>query len=769
MRFVSETSADAARLGTNTVMESAAALGMFGAFMDLETSITAPDHRESGTTGPFAIHAQSGQSFQKFQRSLNEAAGAARSGMTIAAPDRTTDLQNASGPGRSALLKNIGDIHSAMERPWRDYTNALATAPEKAGSIRDQFLLPMLHDRLRPALADYWRDLAGESALAVQPVFRSPPHSQKFMLLLLGLTLLAILAAAVFVTPFILEPAEQPAHATKGTESQAGGQIVKRNLELEPHVSRSAVEPRDGEGRHRALPANLQGIAYRCRNDRERRMEFVSEGCRNLLGVEPEDFMSGALAYNHLIHPEDQEQVWNEIQSAVARQDVFTLEYRVKHANGQWRNVSDQGRAVLDSQGRVAALEGCIADVTRRAAAEGKCRILEDQLFQSQKLEVIGTLTGGIAHDFNNALAAILGSAGLIKMDLPPEHPSREFLDQIFTVGNHAREVVQQILTFSRQQGSERRVIYLQSVVQECVKLLDSSSPATVNISCQVDPDCPPVLANSTQIYQVIMNLCMNAWQAMPGNSGNILVDLAMCDIDPKMSLGHPGLSTGPAVRLSIHDNGSGMDKATLEQVFEPFFTTKPVGKGSGLGLTVVRDIVKTHQGVITVESEPGKGTVFRIYLPPQANEEEATPAESSIVFSVKHERILFVDDDEFAGVTMERLLERLGYRVRRFQYPEEALAQFQADPAEFDLVISDLAMPGMTGDKLAASLVQIRPNIPILITTGLMDSPILKKQGETGIRNVLLKPVSTETLAREVARQLGNEPGSGIGDGVIS
>jgi PAS domain S-box-containing protein len=538
-------------------------------------------------------------------------------------------------------------------------------------------------------------------------------------------------------------------------ERRAEEQIIKLNRELEARVASRTTELFESERRHRTLLANLQGMAYRCRNDRDRLMEFVSEGCRNLLGVEPEDLTSGGIAYNHLIHPADQEQVWNEVQRAMARQGVFTLEYRVKHANGQSRNVFEQGRPVLDSQGQVVALEGFIVDITRRVEAERERRVLEDELFQSQKLETIGTLAGGIAHDFNNVLAAILGSAELIRMDLAPGHPSREFLDQIFTVGNHAREVVQQILTFSQQRGTERRVIYLQPVLKECMKLLRSTAPSLVNISFQVDPDCQPVLANSTQIYQVIMNLCMNAWQAMPKNKGAIRVILGMCNIDEKMCLSHPGLYPGPAVRLSICDDGSGMNAATLKRIYEPFFTTKPAGKGSGLGLTVVREIVKAHQGIITVESGLGTGTVFRIYLPPQANKEEEAPTESRVIFSAKRERIMLVDDDESAGLTTEKILGRLGYQVRRFQYPEEAMAEFQADPAEFDLVISDLAMPAMTGDNLAAALLKIRPNIPILITTGVMDSPILKKADEIGINKVLLKPVSTETLAREIARQL--------------
>jgi PAS domain S-box-containing protein len=547
-------------------------------------------------------------------------------------------------------------------------------------------------------------------------------------------------------------------------ERQTEDQIIRLNQKLEQRVASRTTELRESERRHQTLLANLQGMAYRCRNNPEWQMEFVSEGCRNLLGVEPQDLTTGRVSFNNLIHPEDQKRVWDEVQSAIARPGAFTLEYRLKHADGQWRNVLEQGRAVLDSQGQVAALEGYIIDMTQRVDAERERRMLEEKLLRAQKIETIGTLAGGIAHDFNNILAAILGSAELMKMDIAPGHPSREFLDQIFQVGHHAREVVQQILAYSQQRGNKRSVIYLQPVVTECVKLLRSTIPPMVEISCHAAPDCPPVLANSTQIYQVIMNLCTNSWQAMPEKKGRIRVSLETCQIDHALVARHPGLHAGPAVRLSIRDNGCGIDPATLDRIFEPLFTTKPVGKGSGFGLSVVHSIVKTHKGVITVESELGQGTVFNIYLPAQAGETEKNPSQSSIIFSTKHERILFVDDDAFAGPATEMLLRRLGYQVRRFQNPEEALAHFQAGPADYDLVITDLAMPGMTGDKLAAALLHLRPDLPILIPTGVIDSPLLKKVEEIGVGKVLLKPVSTEILAFEIARLLASRSKAGPG-----
>ena len=948
LRWAAGTRADVGHLGTVVVSESSAALGMLDAVSELETCMTAADNKGTGPSDTIQIRNQGERSLQEFRRHLNDAARATRSGMEIPSSHRTTS-RNDSGLGQLTTLKRIEITLRAIDLKWQDYTNCLETSPGQARSIRDNFLLPVLNDELRPELTGYCQNLEDESIHQVQHVLQRFQHSQQIMLVLVVVMTLAVLVAGFFLAKLILEPVERLARAARDVaagnrqrrlqlkssgefrdmagafnhmldvlqtttvsrdelektvrertrelegeiavrraveaelragekyltiilnsigdgvlvtniegrvlrmnpvaeqltgwetvqaigrpvndvfrvinentrqpvplpvtevvaeskivdpaghgilidragsehpiadscapirdlegivlgvilvfrdvteERQAEAQIIKLNQELEQRVASRTTELRESERRHRTLLANLQGMAYRRRNDHEWSMEFASEGCRHLLGIQPEDFTAGRTAYHDLIHSEDQERVWSEVRSAIARQSAFTLEYRVKHAGGQWRSVLEQGRAVLDNQGQVVALEGYITDMTRRVDAERERRILEDQLRRAQKMEAIGTLAGGIAHDFNNVLAAILGSAELIKMDLAPEHPSREFLDQIFMAGKRAREVVQQILTFSQRRESERSVIHLQPVVKECVKLLRSTIPAMVDISCQIDPDCSPVLADPTQIHQVIMNLCANAWQALPENNGSIRVNLEMCEIDETVMAGHPDFRDGPAVRLSICDNGSGMDKATLERIFEPFFTTKPVSEGSGLGLSVVHGIVKAHQGAIIVESEPGKGTVFHVYLPPQASEEEESSTEPKTVFRGNNERIMFVDDDEFAGRATEKILSRFGYQVRWFKHPDEALADFRSRPAEYDLTVSDLAMPGMTGNDLAAALLHIRPELPILITTGLIDPAILKHAREIGVCNVLLKPVSATTLAREIAQRLADRGG---------
>jgi len=947
LRYASETQANIDKLANVIVSGSSAGHGMLDALSELEACMAA-ESDEPGPAHAIQIRDQGEQSFQEFHRYLNDAARITRAGVENLSPDQTAG-RKVSGPGQFDALKNIEVTLSTVERKWQDYTNCLATSPAQARSIRDNLLLPMLNEELRPALTDYCQGLEDESIHQVQRVLQNFHHSNQIMLVLALLVALAFLVAGGLLVKLILEPVEQLARAARDVaagnrqcrlpikssdefaemagafnhmldvlqtttisrdemektvwqrtreleseikvrhaveaelragekylaiilnsigdgvlvtnaegrvlrmnplaeqmtgwkiveavgrpagdvfrllneqtrqplrlpvaeviaegkavdlaghailidraggehpiadscapirdlegmvlgavlvfrdvteERQAAEQIIKLNRELEQRVITRTAELHESNRRHRTLLANLQGMAYRCSNDRNWTTEFASEGCRELLGVEPEDLTAGRICYSHLIHPEDRERVWNEVQLAVGKQSAFTLEYRVQHAGGSWRSVLEQGRPVLDGEGQVLALEGYIADMTHRVHAERERRTLEDQLRRAQKMEAIGTLAGGVAHDFNNVLAAILGSAELIKMDLASDHPAREFLDQIFLAGKRAREVVQQILTFSQRRESERSLIRLQPMVKECVKLLRSTIPPMVDVSCRVDPACAPVLADPTQIHQVIMNLCTNSWQALPENKGFIKVSLEMCEVDETVMAVHPGFSAGPAVRLSVCDNGSGMDKATQDRIFEPFFTTKPVGEGSGLGLSVVHGIVKAHQGVITVDSEPGKGTTIHVYLPPQAAEEQENVPEPQTVVLGNNERILFVDDDEFAGRTMERVLKRFGYQVRWFKHPEEALAHFRASPADCDLVITDLAMPDMTGDQLAVALLRIRPDLPILITTGLIDPAVLKQAREIGVCSVLLKPVSAAALGREIAQRLAERGG---------
>ena len=394
------------------------------------------------------------------------------------------------------------------------------------------------------------------------------------------------------------------------------------------------------------------------------------------------------------------------------------------------------------------AVQTVMRDVTGR-------RRLESQLRQAQKMEAIGTLSSGIAHDFNNILGAIMGNAELAILDLPTNHPVQECLEEITKASHRAADLVRQILVFSRQQEQERASVRLQPVIKEALKLLRATIPSGVELHSHIAPESPPVLADPTQIHQVLMNLCTNAWHALPEQGGCLEVRLEPFEVNADLEMGHAELRTGRYARITVRDNGHGMDPATLERIFEPFFTTKPVGRGTGLGLSVVHGIVKSHDGVITVQSQPGQGTMFQVFLPANDPEgPEALPPSSSTPRGTG-QRVLFVDDEKPLAQLAGKFLNSLGYQAVTATRPEQALNLFETQPEQFDLVITDLSMPGMNGVELARQLLQVRPNLPILLATGF--SATLTPDGvrRLGIRELLMKPISVEALGEAIHRVL--------------
>ena len=381
-------------------------------------------------------------------------------------------------------------------------------------------------------------------------------------------------------------------------------------------------------------------------------------------------------------------------------------------------------------------------DVTERKKSQA-------QLLQAQKMESIGVLAGGIAHDFNNILGTILGGVELAmmkvdKLDRTQGDGIRLELDSVQRAARRASALVKQILSFSRRNQEEKQPHALRRIVREACKFLRSALPSTIEIQEKISTD-GPVLANPNQIHQVVMNLLTNAGLAMPGG-GRIELGLDLCDLDGAFCAGHPGLAAGRFVRLLVRDMGCGIAPENLGRIFEPFFTTRPEGMGTGLGLSVVHGIVADHGGVVTVASEVGKGTTFQVYLPlhehPLASaacEEKALPGK---------ERILFVDDEEDLVQMAKRGLADLGYWVAAFVSSVEALRAFRAAPDFYDAVVSDITMPGLTGDALARELRGIRPDIPIVLLTGSGEHMAREKAAAAGIQTFLLKPYSLAGLS---------------------
>jgi len=399
-------------------------------------------------------------------------------------------------------------------------------------------------------------------------------------------------------------------------------------------------------------------------------------------------------------------------------------------------------------------LDGSILDITERKRAEEEKARLQAQLIQAQKLEAIGTLAGGIAHDFNNILFALLGNTELAKDEVPADSPAVDYLDQAIKAGNRAKELVQQILLFSRKGMGEKRPLQPASVIKEVLKLVRASFPSSIEIVEEIDADCGVILANPTQMHQVLMNLCTNALHAMGEGHGVLTVRLSREEIKEADAVGIQQHAAGIFVRLTVADTGCGMDQATLARIFDPYFTTKDTGRGSGIGLATVHGIVSDCGGFTRVESAPGKGTAFHVYFPVFAA--QIAPAETKQeTLPGGEERILIVDDEEALVGMYEATLQRLGYRVTACASSLEMLAAFRSSPESFDLVITDQTMPGMAGTELAIKIRQIRPDIPVILCTGYSSMVSEETAEQASIAKFLLKPVSRKDLAVAVREVL--------------
>jgi PAS domain S-box-containing protein len=397
--------------------------------------------------------------------------------------------------------------------------------------------------------------------------------------------------------------------------------------------------------------------------------------------------------------------------------------------------------------------------VTERKHAEQRNRQLQEQLREAQKLEALGTLAGGIAHDFNNILSAIVAYTQIAQLDNPSNAELQGQLGEVMKSSNRATKLVQQILSFSRQQQQERKNVSLLPVFSEVVKLLRATLPATLELREQVEPGSPEVLADPAQIHQVLMNLCTNASQAMKGR-GRLVLELARYRLTEGASSPHLELRPGDYLALTVTDDGPGMPPHVLARIFEPFFTTKASGEGTGLGLAVVHGIVKDHEGVITVKSAPGEGTRFCVYLPALAAA-ELPLNEALIDVPLGHgQHVLFVDDESALCAAARAILTRLGYQPHVFQNPQAALQAFQSEPHRFDVLLTDLTMPGRTGLDLAAEVLRLRPGLPVIVATGYTATLTPEMLEELGIAELLFKPLDYHGLAQALAKVLPQKLG---------
>jgi len=415
--------------------------------------------------------------------------------------------------------------------------------------------------------------------------------------------------------------------------------------------------------------------------------------------------------------------------------------------DGSPRLFNFSGAPNLNLSGEITGMVGLLKDITEH-------RKTEAQLRQAQKMEAIGTLAGGIAHDFNNILMAIIGHADLAKMKLPGDSEVIYNLNQVKSAGERAKRLIQQILAFSRMGEQQRIALSLTPLIKEALKFLKSTLPTSIEIRDYLEADPGIIEADATQIHQIVMNFCTNAEHAMREEGGTLHVKLIRVEVDRQTALQHHELHTGPHVRLTVTDTGCGMEPETLEHIFDPYFTTKEVGEGTGLGLSVVHGIVNTHGGAITVKSEPGKGTTFHVYFP-IIEKEEKLQERSEGPLPTGNERILFVDDEQVIVYIGEKTLGQLGYDVVTKANGVDALELFRADPDRFDLVITDMTMPRMTGDQFARELIKLRPDIPIILCTGFNPKISKEQAGKIGIKAFVMKPLVRRDMANIVRKVL--------------
>ncbi len=480
-----------------------------------------------------------------------------------------------------------------------------------------------------------------------------------------------------------------------------------------------------------------QGIYLLCNARFER---FIGAKEKDIIGKTDYDFVDKELA--DFFRQND--------QAAMAAGQPSTNEEELVFADDGHKELLETIKTPMyGSDGKVIGVLGIARDITERKHSGEEKEKLERRLQQAQKMEAIGTLAGGIAHDFNNILAIIIGYAELAQEDALPGTPLKKDLEQILTAANRAKELVKQILTFSRQSLTEIIPLQIQPLIKEGLKMLRSSIPTTISITEEIEPIGGTILADPTQIYQILMNLCTNGYQAMEETGGTLSVILKTTFIDINAHV-----PPGEYLELTVSDTGRGIGPDIITKIFDPYFTTKDPGQGTGMGLAIIHGIIQAYGGAITVESHLGKGSAFHAYFPvvekdayPQLKESETLPMGT--------ERILFIDDEKLLAEMGKEMLERLGYHVTARHSSLEALTTFQNTPNEFDLIITDQTMPDMTGSDLARLMLQIRPDIPIILCTGYSNLIDEYSAKALGIKEFVLKPLTKETTAKVIRKAL--------------
>jgi PAS domain S-box-containing protein len=506
------------------------------------------------------------------------------------------------------------------------------------------------------------------------------------------------------------------------------------------------------EERYRELVESINEVVFSL--DLQGRFLYLSPRAEAVCGYAPAE-MTGKI-FVDFVHPDDLPFLLGRFHEILAGKNLSS-QYRIRTKDGSWRWVESSSRPAY-TNGTLTGITGLFTDVTERRKAQEEQSDLLEKVQHSQKMEAIGTLAGGLAHDFNNILGAVLGYTEMALYD--PACPStvHGYLTEAMRSIERARDLVRQILLFARDKDIRKQPLRLDLLFPEILRFLRSSLPAAIGIQSEAEEEMAPVEADATQFRQVIKNLAANAADAMGPDGGTLTVRLMTETFGPGAPPPLPGMSDGAYARLDVQDTGHGMDEITMARVFEPYFSTKGKAKSSGLGLSVTHGIVKAHNGHIMVQSKPGEGACFSLYFPCLSRDAGAI-GEELARGSFRMGRVLFVDDEAALMEIGVKMLGRMGFDVVGETSGQRALEMFQAAPGSFDAVVTDQTMPPPTGEALAAAVLTLRPDIPVILTTGYSEQITEAGVKAKGIRALLLKPVAMRTLADMLKEMLERKP----------
>lgn len=522
-------------------------------------------------------------------------------------------------------------------------------------------------------------------------------------------------------------------------------------LQREENRIRTAEKLTESEKKFRNLYESIIDVSYQ--TDSAGIFTEISPSVEKSTGYTPEE-MIGTPVSDYYTNPQDRDVFLKEIMEK-GYVENFRAKMQKKDGGTIW--VSTNAVPLFNQKKEITGIRGMVRDITRLKNAQDEKQRLEKSLQQSQKLEALGTLAGGIAHDFNNILGAILGYTELALDSAEDNGEEKEYLKAVLNATERARNLISQILMFSRNIKTEKKAFAPEPLIREALQLLRQTIPSSVNIEMELDRNTGSIMADANQIHQVILNLGTNAFHALYEESGSIWIKLYPLSLERENPRKYPELPAGNYACLEVIDNGRGIGKDNLERIFEPFFSTKEKGKGTGLGLAVVHGIIQDHGGKIFVDSSPGKGTSIRILLP-VTDEKLEIESRDKLVEDLHlrgHERILVVDDEKPLADLVNRMLQSMGYTVYSTVSSQQALEEFRKNPESFDLLLTDQTMPGMTGWNLAAEVLKIRPGMPVIIATGYSSVLNEKEAEQIGVSRIIVKPLSKLSLAKVVRQVL--------------